>query len=138
MELFDFIKILFTDPSQFKSISPGEKRKQYFMTIRRLAINFPLQANALQHIKINQSAVLDFWHIFLRKQYRFIPNWMYVKGIKKSQEIKEKKLNVSNDLIKEYCKAFKIDHKSVRDALEFYPDEMIKELKEYENILKQK
>ena len=138
MELFDFIKILFTDPSEFSSISKGEKRKQYFMVQRRLAINFPMQANALQHQKINQSAVIDFWHNFLRKQFKFVPNWMYVKGIKKSQEIKEKKINVSNELIKEYCKTFKIDPKSIRDALQFYPDKMVAELKEFENILKQK
>lgn len=138
MELFDFIKVIFTNPKEFSSISNGEKRKQYFMTQRRLAINFPMQANALQHQKINQSAVIDFWHVFLRKQFKFVPNWMYTKGIKKSKEIKEKKINVSAELIKEYCKVFKIDPKSVKDALQFYPDKMIKELKDFENILKQK
>jgi hypothetical protein len=97
-----------------------------------------MQANALQHLKINQAAVIDFWQNFLTKQYRFVPNWMYIKGVKKSKETKEKKLTVSNELIKEYCKFMKIDPKSVRDALEFYPDKMIKELKEFENILKQK
>lgn len=138
MELFDFIKILFTDPQQFLSISKGEKRKQYFMTQRRLAINFPMQANALQHQKINQSVVIDFWHRFLRKQFKSIPNWMYIKGIKKSQEIKEKKINVNADVIKGYCKTFKIDEKSIMDALHFFPDKMIKELKDYENMIKQK
>jgi len=138
MELFDFIKVIFTNPGEFSSTTPGEKRKHYFMCQRRFAINFPMQANALQHLKINQAAVIDFWQNFLRKQYKFVPGWMYTKGVKKAQEVKEKKLTVSNELIKEYCKRFKVDSKSVRDALEFYPNDMIKELKEFEKILNQK
>jgi len=97
-----------------------------------------MQANALQHLKINQNAVIDFWQTFLRKQYKFVPGWMYTKGVKKAQEVKEKKLTVSNELIKEYCKRMKVDPKSVKDALEFYPDQMIKELKEFEKIISQK
>ena len=138
MELFEFIKVIFTSPGDYNSVTPGEKRKHYFMCQRRFAINFPMQANALQHLKINQSAVIDFWHVFLRKQYKFVPNWMYVKGVKKAQEVKEKKINVSNEVIKQYCKFMKVDPKSVRDAIEFYPESMIKELKEFEIILKQK
>jgi hypothetical protein len=138
MELFDFINVIFKNPGDYSSVTPGEKRKHFFMCQRRFAINFPMQANALQHLKINQNAVIDFWQVFLRKQYKFVPGWMYTKGVKKAQEVKEKKLTVSNELIKEYCKRMKIDHKSVRDALEFYPDQMIKELKDFENIIKQK
>ena len=130
MELFKFIDIIFTNPLEYSSITPSEKRKQFFICNRRFAINFPQEANVLQHAKINQAAVVDFWQRFLRKQYDRIPGWMYTKGVKKSQEFKEKKLNVSNEMIKEYCKRFNIDRKSVIDALEFYPNEMKKELQE--------
>jgi len=138
MELFDFIKVVFTDPTTYSSLTPGEKRKHYFMCQRRFAINFPMQANALQNLKINQAAVMDFWQIFLRKQYKFVPGWMYTKGVKKAQEIKEKKIPISKDVIKEYCRYYKVDSKSVYDALEFYPGDMLKELKDFETILKQK
>lgn len=138
MELFDFINVIFKSPSDYSSVTPGEKRKHYFMCQRRFAINFPMQANALQHLKINQTAVIDFWQNFLRKQYTFVPGWMYTKGVKKAQEVKEKKLTVNNELIKEYCKRMKVDPKSIRDALEFYPDKMIAELKEFEKIINQK
>jgi len=138
MELFDFIKVIFTNPSEYSSITLGEKRKHYFMCQRRFAINFPMQANALQQLKINQAAVIDFWQIFLRKQYKFVPGWMYTKGIKKTQEVKEKKQPISNEVIKEYCRYFQLDSKSVRDAIEFYPNDMIRELKEFETMLKQR
>ena len=137
-ELFDFIKTVFTNPEEYSSLTPGEKRKHYFLCQRRFAINFPMQANLLQHLKINQSAVMDFWQVFLRKQYKYVPGWMYTKGVKKAQEVKEKKQNVSNEIIKEYCKRLQIDHKIVRDALEFYPDQMIDELKSFEKIINQK
>jgi hypothetical protein len=41
-------------------------------------------------------------------------------------------------VIKEYCRYYKVDSKSVYDAIEFYPGDMLKELKEFEAILKQK
>jgi len=137
MQLFDFIKVIFTNPEEYSKCTPGEKRKHYFMCQRRFAINFPMQANALQQQKINQVAVIDFWQRFLRKQYKYVPEWMYTKGVKKSQQIKEKKINVSNELIKEYCKYMEIDPKSVKDALVFFLDDMVKELKDFEKILKQ-
>jgi hypothetical protein len=138
MELFPFIKIIFTDPKEYSKITPGEKRKQYFMCNRRFAIQHPLEANALQHLKINQEAVIDWWQKFLRRKYKFVPGWMYTKGIKKSQEIKEKKLTVNNDTIREDCNFFKIDKKNVIDALEFYHDDMIKELTAFSKMINQK
>jgi len=136
VEFFDFIKIIFTSPAQYSEISKGDKQKHYFLLNRRFAIQFPEQANALQNLKINQAAVIDFWQVFLRRYYKTIPGWMYTKGVKKAQDVKEKKLTVSDSLITEYCKYTGIDHKSVKDALFFYPQDMIKELKQFENILK--
>lgn len=138
MELFDILKTMFTDPVEYSKISNYEKQKYYFILQRRFSVQFPMQANALQHLKINASQVIDFWQRFLRKQYKFVPNWIYVKGIKKAKESKEKKTDISDDLIKEYCKFYKIEYKAVIDALKFYEDKMKKELKEFENILKQK
>lgn len=137
MEFFDFIKVVFNS-QEYSQITPGEKRKHFFLTNRRYAIQFPMQANALQHLKINQAGVMDFWNVFLSKQYKYIPPWIYTKGVKKSVEVKEKKQTVSAEIIREYCKYAKVDPKSVRDALEFFPHDMIEELKQFETILKQK
>ena len=138
MELFEFTKILFENPGEYKNITPGEKRKQYFMVNRRFAIQFPMQANALQHLKINQAGVVDFWQQFMRKMYKRTPGWMYTKGIKKAKKEKERKINVSESLISEYAKIMKMDKHSIYDALEFYPDLMKKELQDYEKLIKQK
>lgn len=135
MELFDFIKVVFTDTKEYSTVTPGEKRKHYFMCQRRYSIMYPMQANVLQHIKINQSAVIDFWQDFLRKRYSYVPGWMYTKGVKKAKEIKEKKINVSSETIREYCKYFNLDSKIVKDALEFFPDEMVKDLQDFSRYI---
>ena len=54
IEFFDIIKIIFNDPVKYKQVTHGEKQKYFFLLMRRFAINFPMQANALQHLKINQ------------------------------------------------------------------------------------
>ena len=136
--LFDLTKMIFEDPVGYEEVTPGEKRKHFFMVNRRFAINFPMQANVLQHLKVNQAAVVDFWQTFMRKMYKRTPGWMYVKGVKKAAKEKEAKAKVSGKVIDEYVKFMKVDKKSVLDALEFYPERMTKELKDFEKMIGQK
>ena len=138
MELFEFLNVMFTRPAEWDNISNLEKKKQFFMTNRRLAINFPMQANVLQHLKINPTSVVNFWQYFIRikQKYSQVPGWMYTKGVKKTQQVKEK-LSVSQNLIDEYARLNRLDRKSVIDAITFYPDAMKKELKQFEKIINQ-
>lgn len=137
MELFDFINVIFNNPEEYSKIPNGEKRKHFFMVNRRFAIQFPLQANVLQLNGISQEYVMDFWQTFMRQQYKKTPSWLYIKGVKKSVEVKEKKQNISNKVIQEYAKFNNIQEKTVKDALEIFYDDMLKELKEFEkNFLK--
>jgi len=139
MELFTITKIIFEQPGEWSNVTLGEKRKHYFQIQRRFAIQFPMQANLLQHLKINQSAVVDFWQRFMRKTYNRTPGWMYTKGIKKAKEVKERKNNnISEELISHYACKMKMDRKSIYDALEFYPDLMSNELKQFQKIINQK
>ena len=137
-DLFDITKIIFEKPNEWESVTTGEKKKYYFVINRIFSIQFPMQANVLQHLNINQAGVIDFWQHFMRKQYKRTPSWMYTKGVKKSKQEKEQKLNVSEKLIDEYVKRMNIDKKSIYDSLEFFPDLMIAELKFFEKIINQK
>ena len=133
MELFKFLDVLMKKPAEWSDVTPGEKRKQFFPMQRRFAIAHPQEANALQHLKINQAAVADFWQRFMFIKYRRVtPNWMYTKGVVKSRKEKEKKLNVSEKLILQYAKFKEIDVKSIRDALVLFEKEMVKELHDFE------
>lgn len=132
MDLFELTKIMFEDPLAYSKVTPGEKRKHFFMINRRMAIQFPLQAHVLQHIKISEEGVVDFWQHFLRKQYTKTPYWMYTKGVKKAKETKEKKTNIKESLLKEYAQKMGFDLNSLQEALEFFPEELKKELKHFE------
>jgi hypothetical protein len=136
LELFDILKVIFEKPDEWKNVSSNDKSKNFFILNRRFAINYPLQANILQYLKINPIDVIDFWQHFLRKSYNKTPFWIYTKGVKKTQEIKEKKTNLSKDLIDQYCKVYNIDKKTIRDALEFYPNEITQEIKQFEKMIK--
>lgn len=135
MELFELTKIMFEDPKAYQEVTPGEKRKHFFMINRRMAIQFPLQANELQHVKIDEVGVIDFWQDFLRKQYNKTPFWMYTKGVKKAKEKKEKKLQIKESTIIQFASINNFDLKSVKDAIFFFPTEMKKEINKFEKIV---
>jgi hypothetical protein len=136
MELFEMTKAMFESPGTYSGASKGDKRKNFFMIQRRMAIQYPILANMLQRNKINQEAAVDLWQRYLRlnQHYTKTPFWMYTEGVKKAQEKKEKKINISNETVQEYCKFYQQDPKQIRDAIKFYPAEMAKELKEFEKL----
>lgn len=132
MNPFDLIKILIEDPQGYKEVSIIDKRKNFFMINRRLAIGHPLQANALNGLRINQEAAIDVWQKYMSTKYSKSPGWMYISGVKKAKEAKEKKINVSSATIQEYAKLHDYDIKTVKDALLLFPEEMSKELQTFE------
>ena len=137
MELFQLTKAMFESPATYADATKGDKRKNFFMINRRMAIMFPDRANLLQHIRINMEAAVDMWQRLLRRKYTKTPFWMYVQGVKKAEEAKEKKINISNETVQEYCKFYAQDPKQIKDAIKFYPAEMVKELKEFEKMQKE-
>ena len=137
MELFELTKAMFESPAAYSDATKGDKRKNFFMIQRRMAINFPIQAHLLQHIKINMEASVDWWQRFLRKQYQKTPYWMFQQGVKKQQEKEEKKTKITAETISEYCRFYQKDPKQIKDAIKFYPDEMAKEMNEFQKMLKE-
>jgi hypothetical protein len=135
MQLFDLTKILFSSPDKWKTLSRGDKKKNHFMVNRLMSIQFPLQAQAFNNLKIDPVATLDAWQKFLENKYHQVPYWMYTKGTKKKKEEKEKKLNIKDSTILLYAKRNGLELKAVRDAIKFFPKESAKELKRFEKII---
>lgn len=134
-KLFDFIKILFTRPDLYKKLKSYEKAKHYFMVQRFMSINFPIQANAIQHLKVNPSEVMDYWHRALTKMFNRVPGWMYTKTKKAKNKAKNK--HVPEEIIQEYCYRMKYSKRQVNDAIEMFGEPMINELKQFEKLIKQ-
>lgn len=137
MELFDLTKAMFQSPGKYAEATKGDKRKNFFMIQRRMAINFPIQAHLLQHIKINMEASVDWWQRYIRKQYTFTPKWMYIQGVKKNQEKEEKRIKISSETVLEYCRFYQKDPKQVKEAIKFYPENMVKEMNDFEKMMKE-
>jgi hypothetical protein len=135
MDPFELIKIMFENPEKYKTINIGDKRKNFFIVQRRLSIQYPLQCQALQHIKINDISVTDFWQNFISKQYNKVPYWMFIKGVKKTNEHREKELGVKENTIREFSIYYNYDIKSVREALLVFPEEMKKEINTFEKTI---
>ena len=82
---FEITKIMFESPASYAELTKGEKRSNFFIIQRRMAIQYPVLANMLQRNKINQEAAVDVWQRYLRQVQKFTktPFWMYVQGVKK-------------------------------------------------------
>ena len=132
---FELSKIIFESPGQYSDLTKGDKRSNFFILQRRFAINFPIQAQLLQHIRINMEATIDWWQRYIRsKKYPKTPFWMYIPGVKKNQEKEEKKTKISSETISEFCRFYQKDPKQIKDAIKFYPEEMAKEMKSFSDI----
>jgi len=134
-KLFDFIWIVFNSPAQYKKLKAYEKARHFFMFSRFMAIQFPVQANALQHIKINPSEVIDYWQITLTRLYNKVPSWMYIK-MKKAKAAKKKKF-VEEETVKKYCRSYSYNRRQIDTALKFFEVDMEQELQQFEKMIKQ-
>ena len=133
--LFDFINILFTDKKHYSKLRDYEKSRHFFMTSRFMAISFPVQANYLQHLKVNTAGVLDYWQETMTRLYSRVPSWIYIKTKQAKKDIKNK--HVDDSVIEEYCKRMGYNRRQVNESIEFFGDKMIDELKQFEKLMKQ-
>ena len=138
MELFELTKSMFENPQKYEDATKGDKKKHYFMVNRFMSINFPMQAHVLGTLKNNPAATVDFWQTFVRKLFKRTPHWMFIKGSVRKKKDKEKLTNISEEQILGYSTMHELDHKSVRDAIKFFPEKMKVEFKNYDKIVKQK
>lgn len=138
MELFDLTKLIFSNNiSQWQDVSYLDKKKHIFMMNRFASIAYPMQTNMLQHVKCDPIQVMNFWKDFMSKRHNKVPHWMYIKGKKQKEVIKEKKLNISNNTIIEYCKFYNLSLKDVQSYISLFANDAIKDIKEFESLCKQ-
>ena len=88
-KLFDFIKILFTKPKIYSTISNRNKKRHQFMINRFFAIKYPVNGYLFNINGINGTAVIDSWSM-VASRFRSVPGWIYTKT-KKAKKISNKK-----------------------------------------------
>ena len=134
-DLFEFINGMFSKPEEFKKTKMHERGKHFFMVNRLSSINFPVQAAAFNHIKINPGQAVTFWQELLSKRYNRTPSWMYVKT-KKEKEKKAAALAVTEEVLRSYCEVHKISRRDLDESIEILGDRMVEDIKKFAELLK--
>jgi hypothetical protein len=120
MDLFDLIKKMFSD-KDWDSIGKYDKAKNFFMINRIMSINFPVQANQFNGLKINPPSVIDWWHGTLINLYTKPPYWIYTKTKKKETKKLESKKDYSE--IELFIREkYQVSKRDLNELKKFYPE----------------
>lgn len=134
--LFDILNAIFTDKNFVESQTNETLRQNSFMINRRMAIQYPLQAQIFNNTKVNAVDVVKFWSTYLYNG-KFPPRWIYTAGATKSQEKKElAKTDVPLATRRAYCNRYAISMKELDTAMKFFPEEFMQDMKDFEIIYK--
>jgi len=122
MQLFDLVRVMFTDPKKYKEVKNNDKAKNQFMINRFMSIKFPQQAQLLNMNGINGIGVVDTWQ-FVSSKFKKVPGWIYTKT-KKTKAQEKLEFKYSEELVNVYMKANSIGRKDFELLTKLYPDEM--------------
>ena len=128
------INALFSSKEYINDITYETAKQNLFMVLRRLAIMYPLQANAFNQRKVNSLDIIRYWSDKLYTGGR-PPGWIYTKGAKASESTKSKN-DISNADIKKYKEYYDINDKDFEASMKFFPDEVKGEIIELRNFFK--
>ena len=59
MQLFDLVRVMFSDPKKYNEVKNNDKAKNHFMIQRFMAINWPTQAQQMNRNGINGVGVIQ-------------------------------------------------------------------------------
>lgn len=135
LELFDFIKMVFEKPEEYKKLKPYEKVKFFFMSQRFFSKAYPIQTQAFNHIKISQNETLDYWQESLTKIYHKTPPWIFAGGKKGKKETK-KIVWPSDEATSFYLNRLNLSMKDLKMAVDLFGDETLEPIRRIEEGLK--
>lgn len=122
MELFNFIKVMFTDSKQYSDLKNSEKSKHFFLIQRFMSIKFPSTAQQLNRVGMNGWATVDLWQL-VASRFNKVPGWIYTKTKKAD---KEKNWKPNPEAAKIWMERNGIGERELKNAIKFYPEEMKK------------
>lgn len=134
-KLFDFVKILFTKPNDYKKIKLHNKKRHHFMINRFFAIQYPENANAFNLNGINGGQVVEAWSLVARR-FTSVPFWIYTKTKKAKQDPKTTKEYIPSDKALEvYMQRYNIGKREIQEMKRFAPNEFKAELQSIEKSI---
>ena len=122
MQLFELVRVMFTNPKKYKDLKNSDKSKNHFMIQRFMSINFPSQAQQLNRNGINGIGVIDTWQ-FITSRFKRVPGWIYTKT-KKTKAQQKAEFKYSEELVEIYLKVNQISRKDFNQLTKLYPEQM--------------
>jgi len=122
MQLFDIVKNIFsTNDKNWKSVGRIDKLRNFFMVNRIMSIQFPIQANQFNKLKVTPAPVVDWWRDTLSHRFSKPPVWIYTKT-KKVEKQEETQIKESPEVESFIRDKYKITRRDLLQIKEFYPD----------------
>lgn len=127
IDFFDFMRAFFCDDAKYQKLTQNAKKPHFFMWRRMMAIQYPVQMNALAGL--DDVRIMDVLHKnFLTSEY---PRWLYTssKGGSDKEAKKESLLKkYTRDVIDLFMEHYSIEWKGVLDLEEMFPSLLYEEL----------
>lgn len=133
-KLFDFIKIMFTKPSDYKKIKRYNKKRHHFMVNRFFAIKFPANAQLFNHNGINPIAVIDSWSL-VANRFKGVPGWIYTKTKRAKKAKKGKEYMPSDIVIQYFMEKNEIGSREYDELLKFAKKDLYNNLQKIEQSM---
>jgi len=122
MQLFEIVKNIFsTNDKNWKSVGRIDKSRNFFMVNRIMSIQFPIQANQFNKLKVTPAPVVDWWRDTLSHRFSKPPVWIYTKT-KKVEKQEETQIKESPEVESFIRDKYKITRRDLLQIKEFYPD----------------
>lgn len=135
-KLFDFIKIMFTKPNDYRAIKQHNKKRHTFMINRFFAIKFPENANMFNVNGIDGASVVDSWHM-VAQRFKGVPTWIYTKTKKSTQVAKTKDEYIpSEEAVRIYMEKNEMGKREFEELKRFAPEALYSDLQKIENSIK--
>jgi hypothetical protein len=123
MQLFDIVKNIFsTNNKTWDTVGRIDKSRNFFMVNRIMSIQFPVQANQFNKMRIVPGPVVDWWRNTLSSRYSKPPNWIYTKTKKTSTEEKNKDSKNFDEVELFIREKYSVSKRELSDIKNFYPD----------------
>jgi hypothetical protein len=125
MQLFDILKLLFSNKQKdWDSVGNNDKNRNFFMINRIMSIQFPVQANQFNKLKVTPTPVIDWWRDTLSHRFNRPPKWLYTKANKKSKD--EKKETKDLEEIENFIRdKYRVSKRDLSDLKKFYPEKYL-------------
>jgi hypothetical protein len=125
MELFDIVKNIFIrDKKKWGFISKTDKNRNFFMINRIMSIQYPIQANLFNKMRVTPFRVIDWWQGNLSVKYGKSPKWIFTSTNKKNSKTDKKSANVKDFQETEFliCSKFNVSLRDLDQIKKFYPE----------------